>query len=54
MVCEVGAGKEHTLRRAMLSELQKRLGSEAVEARALPLGDALWIWRSEEEDDVEL
>lgn len=30
----------------MLAELQKRLGS-AVEARNLPLGDVLWVWRNE-------
>ncbi|CAK9001950.1 Protein yippee-like 5, partial [Durusdinium trenchii] len=44
---EVGASKEHALKGAMLSELQKRLGVEAVEARVLPLGDVLWIWRNE-------
>lgn len=43
---EVGASKEHTLKGAMFSELQKRLGP-AVEARSLPLGDVLWIWRNE-------
>lgn len=43
---EVGASKEHTLKGAMFSELQKRLGL-AVEARSLPLGDVLWIWRNE-------
>jgi len=42
----VGASKEHTLKGAMFSELQKRLGL-AVEARSLPLGDVLWIWRNE-------
>ena len=42
----MGASKEHTLKGAMFSELQKRLGL-AVDARSLPLGDVLWIWRNE-------
>ena len=43
---QVGASKEHALRSAMLTELQKRLGADSVEARVLPLGDVLWIWRN--------
>jgi len=43
---EVGASKEHALKGAMFAELQKRLGADSVEARVLPLGDVLWIWRS--------
>ncbi|CAK9044012.1 unnamed protein product [Durusdinium trenchii] len=49
---EVGASKEHALKGAMLSELQKRLGVEAVEARVLPLGDVLWIWRNEKGEEL--
>lgn len=43
---QVGASKEHALKGAMFAELQKRLGADSVEARVLPLGDVLWIWRS--------
>ena len=46
MLLQVGASKEHALKGAMFAELQKRLGADSVEARVLPLGDVLWIWRN--------
>lgn len=42
---EVGAGREHAARGALLADLAARLGAENVEARALPLADMLWVWR---------
>eukprot|EP00747_Dinoflagellata_sp_TGD_P213018 gnl/TRDRNA2_/TRDRNA2_86042_c0_seq1.p1 gnl/TRDRNA2_/TRDRNA2_86042_c0~~gnl/TRDRNA2_/TRDRNA2_86042_c0_seq1.p1 ORF type:complete len:820 (+),score=101.18 gnl/TRDRNA2_/TRDRNA2_86042_c0_seq1:96-2462(+) len=44
---EVGAGREHSARGALLADLMSRLGADAVEGRSLPLGDVLWIWRTE-------
>lgn len=44
---EVGAGREHAARGAFFRDLAGRLGADAVEARALPLGDVLWVWREE-------
>lgn len=41
---EVGAGREHAARGALLEDLASKLGAAAVEARALPLGDVLWVW----------
>jgi len=42
---EVGAGREHAARGALLEDLANRLGPDAVEARSLPVGDVLWVWR---------
>lgn len=42
---EVGAGREHAVRGALLADLSKTLGAEAVEGRSLPLGDIAWVWR---------
>eukprot|EP00929_Paragymnodinium_shiwhaense_P098226 TRINITY_DN59738_c0_g1_i1.p1 TRINITY_DN59738_c0_g1~~TRINITY_DN59738_c0_g1_i1.p1 ORF type:complete len:717 (-),score=102.79 TRINITY_DN59738_c0_g1_i1:57-2207(-) len=42
---EVGAGREHAARGALLADLRSRLGQEAAEVRQLPLGDMVWIWR---------
>mmetsp|Transcript_83129 Transcript_83129/g.269113 ORF Transcript_83129/g.269113 Transcript_83129/m.269113 type:complete len:915 (-) Transcript_83129:54-2798(-) len=47
---EVGAGREHAARGALLADLAKKLGAEAVEGRALPLGDVLWVWQPETPD----
>lgn len=43
---EMGAGREHKARGALLADLTRRLGAGAVEARSLPLGDVLWVWRT--------
>jgi len=42
---EVGAGREHAARGALLADLASHLGEDNVEARSLPLGDMLWVWR---------
>jgi len=42
---EVGAGREHATRDALLNDLAAKLGAGSVEARALPLSDMLWVWR---------
>ncbi|CAE8633141.1 unnamed protein product [Polarella glacialis] len=44
---EVGAGREHSTRGALLADLASKLGAGAVEARALSLGDMLWVWRED-------
>uniref|UniRef100_A0A7S1B0M9 Crossover junction endonuclease MUS81 n=1 Tax=Noctiluca scintillans TaxID=2966 RepID=A0A7S1B0M9_NOCSC len=44
---EVGAGREHAARGALLADLTGRLGEESVQGRALPLGDILWVWRDQ-------
>lgn len=44
---EVGAGREHAARGALLADLAKHLGTDAVEGRCLPLGDVLWLWRED-------
>lgn len=45
---EVGASREHKARGALLADLASHLGPEAVEARSLPLGDVLWLWREQD------
>jgi len=47
---EIGASREHKARGALLEDLRSRLGETSVEARSLPLGDVLWIWRDFESD----
>lgn len=42
---EVGAGREHAARGALLADLASQLGEDHVEGRSLPLGDVLWVWR---------
>lgn len=44
---EIGAGREHSARGALIADLQQKLGASSVEGRSLPLGDVLWIWRGE-------
>jgi len=44
---EVGAGREHSARGAMLADLAAKIGEGSVEARSLPLGDILWVWRED-------
>lgn len=48
---EVGAGREHASRGALLSDLASKLGEHAVEARVLPLGDVLWVWQAGPTED---
>lgn len=52
---EIGAGRDHAARGALLADLASKLGAASVEGRSLPLGDMLWIWRdSYGEEPVEL
>lgn len=48
---EIGASREHKARGALLEDLRGRMGEVAVEARSLPLGDVLWIWRDSDSND---
>jgi ERCC4-type nuclease len=48
---EVGASRQHAARGALVADLAKRLGEDAVEARSLPIGDVLWIWRDTDISD---
>lgn len=51
---EVGVGREHAARGALVADLSSKLGADAVEARSLPLGDVLWVWQHEDSDTKEL
>lgn len=42
---EVGAGRQHSERGALVAELSSKLGVNSVQARALPVGDMMWVWQ---------